>query len=70
MSLLIFKTNIKTKENVQIILSILKSIISENEFNVDLQDIDSVLRIETTKKIKEKDIIQLLNNKGFYCEPL
>lgn len=70
MSLLIFKTDIRTKKNVRIVQSILRNVISASEFNVDLQDIDSVLRIETTKRLKEKEIILLLNKEGFYCETL
>lgn len=70
MSLLIFKTDIRTKKNVRIVQSILSNVVSASEFNVDLQDIDSVLRIETTKRLKEKEIILLLNKEGFYCETL
>ena len=40
------------------------------DWNVDLQDIDKVLRIEAKETIKESEIINLIRTQGFYCETL
>ena len=69
MELFIFKTDIKNSERVKAIKPIFdnKSIISS--WSVDTEDIDNVLKINS-KKLKEKDIMQLIRACGFQCELL
>ncbi|WP_155179113.1 hypothetical protein [Fulvivirga lutimaris] len=40
-----------------------------SEWSVDTEDLDNVLRVVSTKLL-EKDVIQLIQSKGFVCEVL
>lgn len=70
MKLLIFRTDIKTKKKVKSLKPLFKEQATINKWTVDTEDIDNVLRIEAAENLTENDIIYLLNNQGFYCEPL
>lgn len=70
MQLFIFKTNIKSREKVISISSLFENMNSVFDWNIDLQDIDNVLRIEASETINEADLIHLVRTKGFYCETL
>jgi len=69
MNILIFKTNIKYKKDVHNITHVMKGIPSVAFWNVDREDIDKVLRIEST----DNDI-EAIRNKiqyaGYVCEEL
>lgn len=69
-NLLIFKTDIKTKKKVKIVGSIFNNNPMINKWNIDLDDIDNVLRIEAVGELKELDLIKLIRAHGFYCETL
>ena len=70
MTLLIFKTDIKSKKKIETIHSLFKKLSSITNWNIDTQDIDNVLRIETTGQLKEQELISLIQTQGFYCESL
>ena len=70
MKFLIFKTDIKTKKKVKIVKPILNNHPIIKDWSVDTDDIDNVLRIESTGTLAEKDIINLMKRCGFYCEIL
>lgn len=70
MNLLIFRTDIKTKKKVKTIKPILDNAPNIYKWNIDLDDIDNVLRIEALYGITEDDIIKLVKSQGFYCEDL
>lgn len=70
MTLLIFKTDIKSKKKIETIHSLFKNLSSITNWNIDTQDIDNVLRIETTGQLKEQELISLIQTQGFYCESL
>jgi hypothetical protein len=70
MKLFIFRTDIKTKKKVKIVKPIFNNHPEISGWNIDLEDIDNVLRIETSEKIADKDIINWVRKVGFYCELL
>jgi len=67
--ILIFKTSIQTQEDKNRV----KKVLSENpfieEWNVDCEDIDCVLRI-VSYELSAEQIIILINQAGFECEEL
>ncbi len=70
MKLLIFRTDIKTKKKVKDIKNLLNTHTTITNWSVDTEDVDNVLRIEASENLYEKDVINLMNTQGFYCEPL
>jgi hypothetical protein len=67
--ILIFKTNIELAEDrifVGICLQNEKDVI---DWNLDMEDIDKVLRVESKSNNTEK-IIQTITKAGFFCEEL
>ena len=66
----VFKTNIGTSRRVEEIHSIFESNPVIKDWNVDTHDIDNVLRIRQSLKLKEKDVISLIKSHGFQCEAL
>ena len=66
----IFKTNVRTKldlDMLQLLFSLNKNII---EWSVDLEDVDKVLRVDTINNLSEKAIASQIKLLGFNCEPL
>ena len=66
----VFKTNINTESDVNIIKELLNSNPIIIQWSIELEDIDKVLRIEATKNLSKKDIIEKVKYTGFYCEEL
>lgn len=69
LSILIFKTNLKEQSDlvkVEPALVALKEIV---RWTVDHEDIDKVLRVETTVN-EPQQIIHRLQHLGFHCEEL
>ncbi len=67
--IMIFKTNIKTDIDylkIKMILDLHKGI---EDWNIDREDVDCVLRIESDT-LNENKIIELLLNFDFFCEEL
>ena len=69
-NLFIFKTNIESKQYIKTIHQIFSAHQSINDWWVDTDDIDSVMRVEVRHKISEIEVISLLENKGFDCSIL
>jgi hypothetical protein len=67
--LLIFKTNIVDRTGVERLKSLFSGMPGIKNWNVDVQDIDHVLRIEA-RDIGPDEIIQVLRNAGYHCEEL
>ncbi|WP_317896650.1 hypothetical protein [Aurantibacillus circumpalustris] len=67
--ILIFKTNIKSEEDKTHIAEFLSNNGDIEEWSVDCDDIDCVLRI-VSHKLDAEGIIKLINQKGFRCEEL
>ena len=70
MELLIFKTDIKSKKKVKSLKPVFNSNKDIISWSVDLEDIDNVLRIESTKNLSEQDVIGLVQTNGFYIKTL
>ncbi len=70
MNVLVFKTDIKTRKNVKVVQPIFNNHPVILDWSVDTEDIDNVLRIETSDNMTEKDVIVLLSTYGFNCVPL
>lgn len=68
--LLIIKTNLETKKKINSILPIFNNHQFINDWSVDIEDVDNVLRIESLKTFKEADLLALLQNHGFEGELL
>ena len=67
--LLIFKTNINTLAQLKTADSILSTKEEIKHWNVDIDDCDKVLRIETSA-LKTVDVIDVLKLNNIYCEEM
>jgi hypothetical protein len=67
--ILVFKTSIDSEHDLKRIARVLDQDLRIRKWNVDLEDIDHILRIES----REHDpafIIQIISQEGFLCEEL
>ena len=69
MNVLIFKTNIRFKKDLNIIQPILAGYKHIIQWNVDRHDTDKVLRIISTSA-DTLEIIKTINLAGYHCEEL
>lgn len=65
-NILIFGTNIKTERDKETISKLLNTNSEIDQWNIDLEDIDSVLRIET-KTLTIPEIIKMITEQDFKC---
>ncbi|WP_140486557.1 hypothetical protein [Flavobacterium sp. GSA192] len=68
-NILIFGTNIKTEYDKMIISKVLNSNPEIEQWNIDLEDIDSVLRIES-RTLNASQIIKMITEQDFKCSEL
>lgn len=66
---LVFRSNIVNEEDIQDIRPLMDGHPGIMRWNVDLHDIDKVLRIETTG-LEAGNIENLLVEAGYFCEEL
>ena len=69
MEVLILKTNIRYKKHLKEVEPLLNGQHNILRWNIDLQDRDKVLRIESAE-LPINEVIQLIQNAGFHCEEL
>lgn len=69
-NILILRTNINKRRDLKKVKLILNQQPNIVDWSIDTEDIDKVLRIETTNKINEDDVSQLLKSIGIYGEDL
>ncbi len=69
MEILVFKTNLRYKKSIRNAAPHLQTILGIHTWNVDLKDIDSILRIEA-QNVTPSCIETTLRNAGFHCEEL
>jgi hypothetical protein len=69
MELLIFKTNIRFKKDLNIVGPVLDQYEYIVKWNVDRQDSDKVLRVESTCG-NPLEIITTIKAAGYHCEEL
>lgn len=65
----IFKTNIKSQSDYNSIKSVLDLHKSVEEWSIDTEDVDCVLRIKSDS-LSDGDVISLLKQFGFFCREL
>ena len=68
-NIFVFKTNIKTKDDKQIVKEVLEANTLIEQWSVDLHDCDCVLRIVSTS-ITMNEVIELVNLTGYECHEL
>lgn len=69
MEILVFRTNIITQEQKQLLGSLMSRHPDIQRWNVDNWDIDNVLRIESHSNCSNL-VVDSLNQAGLICEPL
>jgi len=69
MEVLVLKTNIRYKKHVKEVATLLDGQNSISRWNIDLNDIDKVLRIESND-MELTEVVQLIQEAGFHCEEL
>jgi hypothetical protein len=67
--ILVFKTNIRFKKDLKTIEQHLNPNLSVIKWNVDMDDDEKILRIESTHNNPD-DIIYIIKKAGFECEEL
>jgi hypothetical protein len=65
----VFKTSVKTKNQVQKLKPHIDHILPNENWNFDLADCDKILRIDSEKS-SVLEIVDLLNIHKFYCKEL
>lgn len=68
--ILVFRTNLETAECVNRVGDLLGAHEAVVAWNVDVQDVDHVLRVECGDAMSAITIINLLHDAGFECEEL
>jgi hypothetical protein len=71
--ILVFKTTVKTKTDVERIDKALNSYLGTRKWNFDLEDCDKILRIESESakpSVLRSNITALMKNSGFECAEL
>lgn len=69
MYLIIFKTNVVTRQQAKELEPLLTSHPQVKEHNFDLDDCDNILRIVSTRQ-EPRNICHLLEQQGFSCEEM
>jgi len=67
--ILVFKTNIRYKKQINVVRSYIESEPQIIKWNVDLHDIDKILRIESLD-LQPAFVEDLVQRAGYYCEEL
>jgi len=70
MKLFIFRTNIETRKKMNSLKPLFRQYASIGRWSLDLEDRDKVLRIEARGNLQENEVIDLVEEQGFYCEAL
>ena len=69
LQVLVFKTNLVSAKDIHRISPLMGDTSGIIRWNVDQQDIDNVLRIETARLLPG-DIIRMVTDAGYVCEEL
>ena len=68
--LFILKTDINDADKVKTLKPFFDNHIDILKWNIDIEDVDNVLKVETTKSLNELVIIKQVKAFGFYCDVL
>jgi hypothetical protein len=69
MKVLVFKTNIKFKKQIHALHPHINTLDDINRWNVDLDDVDKILRIETSD-LSPRVVEHTLLQAGYFCQEL
>ena len=69
MEILVFKTSVRSEQHVNNLEPLLNAVSGSGAWSFDLEDRDSVLRIESENNISG-DVIELVRKEGFVCEEM
>ena len=69
MEVLVFKTNLRFKKHISAVTPHINNLNGITRWNVDLDDIDSVLRIESDN-LSPRKVEATLQQAGYFCEEL
>jgi len=69
MEVLVFKTNLRFKKQINAVKPHINNLHGITRWNVDLDDIDSVLRIESDN-LSPRKVEATLQQAGYFCEEL
>ena len=69
MEVLVFKTNLRFKEHIDAVTPHINNLQGITRWNVDLDDIDKVLRIESDN-LCPREVETTLQQAGYLCEEL
>lgn len=69
MNILVFKTNVTTKQQVSSVHNLLTAMTDIKQYNFDLEDCDNVLRV-VSNNLEAQTISSALQVAGFSCEEL
>lgn len=69
MDILVFKTNVIGKENLNDIMPHLNSLEGVKKYSFDFEDVDKVLRIEADN-LPAGRVKSAMDNAGYFCEEL
>lgn len=70
MNIHVLKTDLQDTNRVHEIGPILNLHPAIYRWNGDIEDIDTILKVESAQNLKEEDMIQLLKQYGIYSESL
>ena len=65
----VFKTSVRNKKHIRRLSPFLNNLLQQSKWNLDLEDCDKILRIDSEENIVG-EITDLLNTHKFYCEEL
>ena len=69
MEILVFKTNLSDSAHINNVSELLNLHPAIHRWNVDLKDIDNVLRIQA-RDLRPAEVEDMLVNVGYYCKEL
>jgi len=69
MEIIVFKTNIRRKKQVELLNQYMQNISGIVQWNVDLWDKDKILRV-VSNSVSPRSVEQHLRRAGYYCEEL
>jgi copper chaperone CopZ len=69
MEVLVFKTNLRFKKQIDAVTPHINNLRGITRWNVDLDDIDKVLRIESDN-LNPRTVETTLQQAGYHCEEL
>ena len=68
MEVYIYKTSIQNQSSAKKLANLFKDYPTVHRWVVDTEDIDKVLKIESTDNLSERELIENIRKAGYSCE--